>query len=135
MAEAGWVLQQAVFAALDGDASLDALIGAGRVFDHVPENQDFPYVTVGEATAVDASTMGKDGQQHTITLHAWSRGRGRKEVKQILGAIHDLLHKSTLAITGHVHAGTIFEFSETFVENDGLTYHGVARYRSVTLDA
>lgn len=136
MAEASWALQQAVFSALSGDAGVQALVGnPARVFDHVPENTEFPYVTVGEATAVDGSTMAKDGQRHTITLHVWSRARGRKETKQVLAAIHDVLHKGALTIAGHVHAGTVFEFTDTFLDPDGLTYHGVARYRTVTLDA
>ena len=58
------------------------------VFDHVPEGQAFPYVTIGESTAADFSTKTEAGQEHTITIHAWSRERGRKETKQILARIY-----------------------------------------------
>lgn len=130
MADAAWALQQAVYAALIGDAALMAMISG--VHDHVPPETAFPYVTIGAVTAVDRSTMAKDGQVHTVTLHSWSRGRGRKEAKEIMAAIHGLLHKGALSVAGHAHAGTMFEFAETLLDPDGLTYHGVQRFRTVT---
>lgn len=131
MSDASWELQKAVYAALDGDATLGALITG--VFDHVPPDTAFPYVTVGEVTVADASTMGKDGQAHTITVHSWSRGRGRKEVKDIMAEVYRVLHKANLALTGHDLAGMMFEFASTLTDPDGLTYHGVQRFRAVTM--
>jgi len=134
MAEASWALQQAIFAALAGDATLKGLIGdPARLYDHVPTDAAFPYVTLGEARAADGSTMAKDGQVHTVTVHAWSRERGRKEAKALMAAIHGVLHKGNLSVSGHVHAGTVFESAETLLERDGLTYHGVQRFRTVTM--
>lgn len=131
MSDAGWELQKAVFAALDGDATLGALISG--VFDHVPPGTEFPYVTVGEVTVRDESTMAKDGQVHTVTVHSWSRGRGRKELKQVMGEVYRILHKGTLAVAGQDVAGMMFEFADTLLDPDGLTYHGVQRFRAVTI--
>jgi hypothetical protein len=131
MSDAGWELQKAAFAALDGDAGLGALITG--VYDHVPPDTGFPYVTVGEATVADESTMAKDGQAHAITVHSWSRGRGRKELKQVMGEVYRILHKSSLTVTGQDFAGMMFEFADTLIDPDGLTYHGVQRFRAVTI--
>ena len=45
-----WAVQQAIFDALTGAAALAALLGDGAagVYDDVPENATFPYVTIGE---------------------------------------------------------------------------------------
>ena len=41
MTSSDWPLQKAVFALLDGDSTLDALIGNNRIFDRVPDEQAF----------------------------------------------------------------------------------------------
>lgn len=130
MADASWPLQQAVFSALSGDATLSAMVSG--VFDHVPEGQAFPYVTIGESSAADFSTKTEAGQEHTMTIHAWSRERGRKETKQILARIYDLLHDQALSVAGFTNVLTRYVSAETVLEEDGLTHHGRARYRLIT---
>lgn len=130
MADAAWELQKAVFAKLDGDATLGDLISG--VFDHVPAEQAFPYVTVGDDTAVWSGAMTVDGQEHTLTMHVWSRGRGRKEAKEIMDRIHTVLHDAALTVTGFTFIALRYEFGQTFMDEDGLTRHGVMRFRAIT---
>lgn len=129
--DASWPLQQAVYAALAGDATLTAL-AAGGVHDHVPQDQPFPFVQIGEATVRDWSAKTFDGAEHTLTIHAWARGRGRKGVKEIMARIHEVLHNAALAVTGHTLVLLRFEFADAMEDPDGLTYHGVTRFRAVT---
>ena len=124
MSDGSWELQQAVYAALDAALSVP-------VYDFAPSNAAFPYVTIGEATIVDVGTKSHTGTEHTITVHAWSRYRGRKETKQILGQIYDALHEQTLNVSGFGFVMCRLDFSESFMDEDGLTFHGVARYRVV----
>lgn len=132
-ADSQWPLQQAVHAKLLADAGLQALIGnPARVYDHVPEASIFPYILVGDATAVDWSTKTGEGMEQTLTLHAWSRYRGLKEVKQVMAAIVTAIDQVTLAVTGHAFVLLRFEFSDTFMDPDGLTRHGVQRFRVLT---
>ena len=134
MADASWELQQALFSKLDGDATLDALITG--VFDSVPPAQAFPYVTIGDGSAADFGTKTEQGQSHAILIHAWARDRGRRTVKQILARVYTLLHEQILADptspTVFENVLTRWEFGDTFLDPDGLTYHGVARYRIIT---
>jgi len=132
-ADSSWPLQQAIYAALVAAPAIKALAGdPARVFDDVPETAAFPLISIGDATGADWSSKTTDGLEATITLHVWSRQRGRREVKVILDAVHGVLHNAALSVAGHALALLQFEFAEDFLDEDGLTRHGVARYRALT---
>jgi len=44
------------------------------------------------------------------------------------------LHKASLTVTGANHINTRFEYSDVVREQDGLTYHGVQRFRTILHD-
>ena len=46
-----------------------------------------------------------------------------------MARVYTLLHEQTLPIAGFTNVLTRFEFSDTFRDPDGLTQHGVQRYR------
>lgn len=133
MALHGSALQKGIFDALDGDASLSALIEG--VYDDVPEGSALPYVVIGEDTAVNIGTKGLDGLEHTVTIHCWSQYRGRKEVKEIMEAVYNVLHDEALSLTGSTLVNIKHEFAQTIVENDGITRHGIMRFRAVVFDS
>ena len=56
-------LQEAVFAALVADATLEALLGGAKVFDGAPRNAAAPYVHLGEMVARDWSTATEAGTE------------------------------------------------------------------------
>lgn len=126
-------IQDVVHDALTGNAALMALVKG--VHDAVPQAVDsgdgaaYPYVTLGEDTAQEWDTDTSVGADLTITLHVWSRYRGRKEVKQIQGAIYNVLHRATLVIAGHHLVGIDWIQSDSFLDADGLTRHGVQTFR------
>ena len=132
MADHSLALQKTVFDALDGDSTLQSLVT--DVFDFVPESTAFPYVKVGEETAVDNGTKTLQGNEHTIMVHTWSRYRGRKEVKDIMARIYALLNNSSLSVSGASLVNARFEFADILVDPDGLTKHGVQRFRFVVFD-
>lgn len=122
MADAGLAVQSALKAALDAALSVS-------VYDHVPQGAAFPYVLIGDDTAVDEGDKSEKGQELTATIHAWSRERGRWQVKTLLGEVYDRLHEGALAPDGWTVVYMRFDFAQSFLEPDGLTYHGVHRYR------
>lgn len=128
-----WAVQQAIYAALTGSAALQALIGnPARVYDHVPDEPTFPYVVIGESFSGQWDTKSFDGMDQDVVLHIWSRYRGRKEAKQIMGAIHDALNKQKLTVTDQSFVLCQFTFGQVIDDPDGLTRHGVARYSVLT---
>ncbi|MBI3419258.1 MAG: DUF3168 domain-containing protein [Proteobacteria bacterium] len=124
--------QEAVFGVLSASASLQALIGnPPRIYDVVPPDAQFPYVTLGDVTVRDFDTKDRTGFEQTLLLHAWSRYRGRKEVKNILQTAYDLLHRAVLSVSGADFVSCQFLSCALGAENDGLTLHGVMRFRVV----
>ena len=135
MTDLSWPVQQTVFTTLTGNAGIQVLLGSpARVYDHVPTDATFPYLTIGDDTAREAGAKTFEGQEITLTLHAWSRQRGRNQTKDILAAAYTALHDQSLSLTGGTLVNLRYEFSDTFLDTDGLTYHGVARYRAVVCD-
>ncbi len=132
MASAGWALQKALFTHLSADSNVTGVLGGAKIYDDVPRDATFPYVTFGESVVRDWSTGSDEGFEHVVTLHAWSRANGRRESHEIVGALRSSLHDQALAVEGHRLINLRHEFSEARREADGETYHGIVRYRAVT---
>ena len=136
MALHSFALQQAIFSTLDGgtinDADGNAITG---VFDDVPENTAYPYVVIGEETATNIDTKDKDAHEHTLTIHVWSQYRGRKEIKNIMSSVYTLLHNASITVSGASLVNIRHEFENTLTEADGITRHGVMRFRVVVFDS
>ena len=132
MESSGWALQKALFSHLSSDTELAAVLGGAKIYDDVPRDAEFPYVTFGESVVRDWSTGTDEGFEHIVTLHAWSRANGRRESHEIVGVLRSSLHDNALTVDGHRLINLRHEFSESRREPDGETYHGIVRYRAVT---
>lgn len=129
----GQALQKAIFEHLSAAATIKALIGdPPRLFDHVTPGTAFPLASIGHIQVSDWSSKTFNGADCAVTLHVFSRSRGRKEVRAILEAMFVLLQDASLTLEGHSLVALRFQFSEVLLDEDGLTYHGVARYRART---
>ena len=125
-------LQTTVYNALLASNPLTTKLGGNNIYDFVPENTAFPYVKIGDQTMVDDGTKTKKGTDFTLMIHTFSRYRGSKEIKEIMSLVYDVLHESSLSVSGAMNNMT-FEFSDIIKENDGLTTHGVQRFRVFVL--
>jgi hypothetical protein len=136
MNSAFFAVQDALYAALTAYAPLQALLGTPlRLYDHVPHDAVFPFMTLGEMQAEPFDTLDHNGMAQRVTLHVWSRARGRKESKVILDALYQRLHQGSLTITGQKLLLCRFAGAEVALDDDGLTYHGLAQYRIITQTA
>jgi hypothetical protein len=124
-------LQKAVYAALVADSATGALV-VDRIYDAIPRAATFPYVSLGDGTVRDWSTGTEDGTEHRLVLHAWSRERGKKETWSILEALKAVLHDAALVLDGHALVNLRFAFADAALDPDGITWHGVIRFRAVT---
>lgn len=125
-------IQAAVYARLTADTQLTALITG--VYDYVPEDVAFPYVTIGEAIETPDNALAEFGCQTVVTLHVWTRARGHAKGLRIAARITELLDHQPLTITGAHHVATRYEFSQTLTDPEppGDVRHVVLRYRIVT---
>lgn len=125
--------QEAVYAALVGNAGVQALLGGSspRVYDHVPDDATFPYLAFGVAHLAPDDGKLDSAFEHTLTLDIFSRYRGAKEAKEILQAVYAALHRAELSAAGAAFPLCEFHSAEIAPLDDGLTTHIAARFRVV----
>jgi hypothetical protein len=132
MTTATAALRAAIHDALVADTPLTALLGGPKIYDEPPKSVVFPYVTLGEARINDFSTGTDAGEEHQLTLHAWSRQGGQREAHMIAGSLLQALDDAPLTLSGHRLVNLRFALADVRRENDGRTYHALVRFRAVT---
>ena len=125
-------LRAAVHDALNADLALTSLLGGPKVYDEPPRPAVFPYVTLGETRVRDFSAGAERGEEHQLTLHAWSRQGGHREAHLISGALLQALDDAPLALADHHLVNFRFAVADVRREADGRTYHALVRFRAVT---
>ena len=125
-------LRAAVHDALTANAALVNLLGGPKVYDEPPRSAAFPYVTLGEARIADYSTGTEPGEEHQLTLHAWSRQGGNREAHLIAGALLQALDDAPLTLADNHLVNFRFAVADVRREADGRTYHALVRFRAVT---
>lgn len=151
-------LQRAIFETLRNDPVLISLLaphafdGGPAIYDAVPQAADsqviaaFPFITIGDDTMAADDTDTSLGSDFTISLHVWARSpKGRSQVKAIQGALYERLHRTEQLDFAVPMGGSppepgpppwhiqdvLFESSQTFLDPDGETRHGVSLFRVV----
>jgi hypothetical protein len=125
-------LRAAIHDALVADAALVSVLGGPKIYDEPPRAAVFPYVTLGETRIADFSSGSEPGEEHQLTLHAWSRQGGHKEAHVIAGALLQALDDAPLTLTDHQLINFRFSVADVRREADGRTYHALVRFRAVT---
>lgn len=139
-ADPAFALQVALVTLGKANAGVTALIGS-RIWDAVPANPLFPYVTIGEADVhSEAASLGEFSETYA-NIHIWDRGSnspaGLARVKQIGDAWRTALLSTKLAPIGHQLVSQLPQRHHVMRDPDGLTAHGVlvVRILSVPLPA
>jgi hypothetical protein len=127
-----FALQTSITEALTGDPAVVGLLGGAKVFDHVPRNAAFPFVTFGQSLARDYATALGEAEEHILTLHVWSEGGRREEAYDLIAAVRRVLHDAPLSLADHKLVNLRQEFSDARREPERESWHGIIRYRAVT---
>lgn len=122
---------------------LKAQLADVAVYDHVPQGVAAPYIVIGNDTSIPWDTKTEDGQEITLTIHAWDYlSAGRKSVKTIMQRIYAALHRqeASVSVSGHALILMRCEYAETFQDTAAASeadhyYHGVMRFRALVHDA
>ncbi len=97
-------VQKAIFQALAGNAALTALIGAGRVHDDPPDALRPPYVLIGTIRGRQVAASVEEGEEHRISIAAWSTENGNRQAALMAAAIRKALEIPPVAEAPHVIA-------------------------------
>lgn len=116
-----WPLQKALFQRLN---TLNI-----PVYDEVHDLAVLPYIRLGEDTSVYWGSKTFNGEEATHTLHIFSSYKGKKEVKEIISQITEVLDQPLQLESGFVIRLSNVEMAEVFEEDDGRIKHGVMRIR------
>ena len=126
----------AIIAALKADVALTGLLtsyaSSSAVFTHVPQDLNtYPYVVL-----FDTDLNGDDndcnlGFDGVLNIHSWSDQRDMTAIGNIQKAIYDVLHHGEFSMTGYSLVELAQEFSTILRDPDGITLHGVQRYRII----
>lgn len=123
----GAELQKAIWSAL---AESSPAVAGGRVYDQVPGDPTFPYVTIGDEQVLDDGNSCGDAWEVFSDIHVWSRpaSGSKAEAKGIVADIVPLV----VAIAGVENFDVVsaqLQNSRTVRDPDGLTEHAVLTFR------
>lgn len=127
----------ATLAALKADATLTGMlstyIGQPSIFTHVPQDlgELYPWVTIFGAESNQFDNDATLGFEGTMTVHSWDNTRDIGNINRIKNAIYNVLHNNTLTYNGYSNIEYCQEFTTTLRDPDGITLHGVQRFRFI----
>ena len=128
-------LQTILNSTLNGDSTLDGIVGNNKIFDNVPQDTTYPYVVLGNITALNRGTKTLDGNDYVLDIDVWSTYRGKKEISEAMERIYELLHDTTYSVSGADMVVSQVRNTITLVENDGITRHGVLTLSVIVYDS
>jgi hypothetical protein len=128
-------LQGAIKTALAASTDLaSAMGGTLRLYQDVPEDVTFPYITLGEGQLVPDLAECIDGSEVFPVLHVWSRSHGGfEEAKKIAANIFVALTAAPITLTENkcllLERDQLGEI--TLRDPDGKTKHIACHYRAM----
>lgn len=120
-------LQTALYSALSNHAPLATKITG--VFDNVPKETLAPYVVIGNPTVIDWGGSAFKGEEITFTLHVWSEKQDKSEVYEIFNLILEAFTNPLSLDGGFFMNFQRREYMEVFDDPDGISRHGIIRFR------
>lgn len=125
MADPSFALQVALFDRLELEVSCP-------VYDSVPMNADFPYVSLDYEISTNNDPLASRRDIRFFYLSVWSDFKGQEEVKRLMAEIDAAVHERPLPLaTGRVVSIRV-ERKQTNREPDGVTFMGSVTLRIVT---
>ena len=112
--------------------ALTAALTPVKVLDGAGPDELFPYCTIGELQALPDDTLADTGTTVTWSVHFWSRQPGMQEIETLMDKAKTALHYQQLPVTGFQWVQTVWEWAQTLRDIDGVTRHGVMRFRVMT---
>jgi hypothetical protein len=117
-------LQKLIFDTLRAEAAVSAFVGL-RVYDRVPAEPSFPYLSFGAYDFVSDDSDCIDAGEHILQVDVWSRAVGRVQAKQITDSVRRALHGLDADMGPYGLVEMRVDFAQVIGDPDGLTSHGI----------
>lgn len=106
--------------------------GEPAVLFHVPQELNtYPYVVLYDLELLTNDTMASEYFEGTFNIHSWSDQPDLAIIGDIQKAVYDVLHKQSLTMDDYLTTEMHQEFSTILRDPDGITIHGVQRFRLI----
>lgn len=128
-------LQKVIYDTLSADAALQTLLGTTplnpKIYDSVPDQKSYPYVTMQIKPMADRGNHDWDGVGFNYQINVWYQapGQGDLKVQQIQSRIDELLHKQDICVEGWNIIAHRRSTVDILDEPDGRTKHGVQIFK------
>jgi Protein of unknown function (DUF3168) len=103
-----------------------------KILDAAGPNELFPYATMGESISTTSDTVGEQAVDIEFTVHVWSRQRGAQEIQGLMQTIKDALDGVRLTASAFQWVTTQWIYGQTMRDVDGVTRHGILRFKVLT---
>ncbi|MFC2970923.1 DUF3168 domain-containing protein [Azotobacter bryophylli] len=94
------------------------------VYDAVPKDSAFPYVTIDYEVAANRDFLASRMDERFLYLSVWSQYPGQAEVKRLMGEIDAAVHGKSLPLASGQSTRISVRSKSTNREPDGHTYQG-----------
>jgi|SRR6185369_14925886 len=121
-------LQAALVAKLKGDSGVQAVVGT-RIYDEVPNNPTFPYISLGDNQVIPDKADCIDGSEIFWQIDGWARDPAFPRCKQIAKAVTAALDEVDLSISGYTLIWSELNTTNYLHDPDGITRHVAISFR------
>ncbi|MBX8785276.1 DUF3168 domain-containing protein [Ochrobactrum sp. GRS2] len=124
-------LQDVIFNRLLASQPVTEIVGA-RIYDGVPEDAEFPYISFGAIDYVPDDADCITGRQETIQIDCWSRAEGRKwPCKALADAVKKALHDTEDDMSNGALVFMRVTMVRVIDDPDGITAHGIVQITAI----
>lgn len=119
-----WPVQQGIYSALAADPK------TFPAYDAVPQNTPYPYLVIGEVSAVPDDELAAPSADASFQIHAWSRAAGKSQAYAMLAFARARLDGQSVGAGAWACTEDDLQvFEDRNSTAASRLYHGVARYR------
>ena len=115
---------KAVYVALDATTGLTGIIS-----ESLSNADPFPKIWLEDGGADDWSNKDDNGLEAFVNLHVGSQKEGTKEIRGLMDKCHSALHNVDLVLTNGQSVLCQFVRHDVVIDSDGITRHGIMRFK------
>ncbi|MBS4048575.1 MAG: DUF3168 domain-containing protein [Alphaproteobacteria bacterium] len=97
-----------------------------------PANATFPYAVIGDGdTSLPWKTKLEYGEEILFNVDTWSRSSPTSmvQIKQMMGQVLAALDEAELSVSGFGLVSCDVDYQQPQMDADGVTWHGIQRFR------
>lgn len=130
MSDPSLELQAAIVGMLKANSGVQAIVGnPARVYDEVPNNPTFPYISLGDNQVLPDKADCIDGTEIFWQIDGWARDPTFPMAKKIGKAVKAALDDQPVTVSGYAVVVCEHNTTNYLHDPDGITRHVAVNFR------